>query len=97
MLTTIFLTNPDKSVDMIFADPPYNLSVAGFLTVKNGKPVACDKGKWDNRPLSKPLRNKIKVINSGNQIETQSKTFTAAAVFVRNNPKPLDSSCHIPV
>jgi site-specific DNA-methyltransferase (adenine-specific) len=38
---------PDKSIDMIFADPPYNLSGAGFLTVKNGKPVACDKGKWD--------------------------------------------------
>ncbi|GHU82940.1 methyltransferase [Spirochaetia bacterium] len=32
---------------MIFADPPYNLSGKGFLTVKNGKPVACDKGNWD--------------------------------------------------
>jgi hypothetical protein len=31
---------------MIFADPPYNLSGVGFLTVKNGKPAACDKGKW---------------------------------------------------
>ncbi|MDR0868038.1 MAG: site-specific DNA-methyltransferase [Planctomycetota bacterium] len=38
---------PDRSVDLIFADPPYNLSGAGFLTVQNGKPVACDKGKWD--------------------------------------------------
>ncbi|MDR2772475.1 MAG: site-specific DNA-methyltransferase [Elusimicrobiota bacterium] len=32
---------------MIFADPPYNLSGEKFLTVKNGKPVPCDKGKWD--------------------------------------------------
>ncbi|MHC6203661.1 DNA-methyltransferase [Breznakiellaceae bacterium SP9] len=32
---------------MIFADPPYNLSGKGFITVKNGKPVACDKGAWD--------------------------------------------------
>ena len=32
---------------MIFADPPYNLSGKGFLTVKSGKPVTCDKGQWD--------------------------------------------------
>ncbi|HCL57721.1 MAG TPA: site-specific DNA-methyltransferase [Spirochaetia bacterium] len=38
---------PDKSIDLIFADPPYNLSGAGFLTVKSGKPVVCDKGNWD--------------------------------------------------
>jgi len=38
---------PDSSVDMIFADPPYNLSGENFLTVKNGKPVACNKGEWD--------------------------------------------------
>lgn len=35
------------SVDLIFADPPYNLSHKKFLTVKSGKPVKCDKGKWD--------------------------------------------------
>jgi site-specific DNA-methyltransferase (adenine-specific) len=34
---------PDKSINMIFAGPPYNLSGAGFLTVKSEKPVACDK------------------------------------------------------
>jgi len=38
---------PRGSVNQIFADPPYNLSGANFLTVKNGKPVACDKGEWD--------------------------------------------------
>jgi len=38
---------PEKSVNQIFADPPYNLSGANFLTVKSGKPVACDKGEWD--------------------------------------------------
>ena len=32
---------------MIFADPPYNLSGKNFITVKNGKPVTCDKGQWD--------------------------------------------------
>lgn len=36
-----------ESVDLIFADPPYNLSGDTSLTVKNGKPVTCDKGEWD--------------------------------------------------
>lgn len=38
---------PDKSIDLIFADPPYNLSGPGYITVKSGKPVVCDKGQWD--------------------------------------------------
>ena len=37
---------PDGSIDMIFADPPYNLSNGGF-TVHAGKMVSVDKGKWD--------------------------------------------------
>lgn len=35
------------SIDMIFADPPYNLSGDKSLTVHSGKYVKCDKGKWD--------------------------------------------------
>ncbi len=38
---------PGNSIDLIFADPPYNLSGEGFQTVKSGKMVACDKGDWD--------------------------------------------------
>jgi site-specific DNA-methyltransferase (adenine-specific) len=37
---------PENSVDMIFADPPYNLSNDGF-TVHAGKRVSVNKGKWD--------------------------------------------------
>src|SRR3989338_11640011 len=37
----------EESVDLIFADPPYNLSGETSLTVKSGKPVTCDKGEWD--------------------------------------------------
>lgn len=37
---------PENSVDMIFADPPYNLSNGGF-TVHAGKRVSVNKGKWD--------------------------------------------------
>jgi len=36
-----------ESVDLIFADPPYNLSGNNHLTVKSGKPVTLDKGDWD--------------------------------------------------
>ena len=35
-----------ESVDMIFADPPYNLSNGGF-TVHAGKRVSVHKGDWD--------------------------------------------------
>ncbi|MFA6119692.1 MAG: site-specific DNA-methyltransferase [Parachlamydiales bacterium] len=37
---------PENSVDMIFADPPYNLSNGGF-TVHAGRMVSVHKGDWD--------------------------------------------------
>lgn len=37
---------PENSVDMIFADPPYNLSNGGF-TVHAGRRVSVHKGDWD--------------------------------------------------
>lgn len=37
---------PDNSIDMVFADPPYNLSNDGF-TCHAGKRVSVNKGKWD--------------------------------------------------
>jgi len=37
---------PENSVDMIFADPPYNLSNGG-TTVHAGRRVSVDKGSWD--------------------------------------------------
>src|SRR3569623_293372 len=40
-------TLPDKSVDMIFADPPYNLQLGGELfRPEGGKVAACDDD-WD--------------------------------------------------
>lgn len=43
----LFLNSlPENSVDMIFADPPYNLSNGGF-SVHAGKMVSVDKGDWD--------------------------------------------------
>ncbi len=37
---------PDNSVDLIFADPPYNLSNGGF-SMHAGKRVSVNKGDWD--------------------------------------------------
>lgn len=37
---------PDECVDMIFADPPYNLSNDGF-TCHAGRAVSVNKGEWD--------------------------------------------------
>src|SRR3989344_5799158 len=37
---------PADSIDMIFADPPYNLSNDGF-TVHAGRRVSVNKGAWD--------------------------------------------------
>jgi site-specific DNA-methyltransferase (adenine-specific) len=36
-----------KSVNLIFADPPYNLSSENYLTCKSGKIAKCNKGPWD--------------------------------------------------
>lgn len=44
---------PENSIDMIFADPPYNLSNDGF-TVHAGRRVSVNKGEWDvSRGLKK--------------------------------------------
>lgn len=37
---------PEDSIDMIFADPPYNLSNGGF-SVYTGRRVSVNKGEWD--------------------------------------------------
>ena len=36
----------EKSIDMIFADPPYFLSNGG-ISVHSGKQVSVNKAKWD--------------------------------------------------
>lgn len=43
---TILPKITDKSINMIFADPPYFLSNNG-LTVKNGAIQSVNKGEWD--------------------------------------------------
>ncbi|HNT71299.1 MAG TPA: hypothetical protein PKI83_06555, partial [Bacteroidales bacterium] len=36
-----------NSIDLIFADPPYNLSGENYQTCKSGKMSKCNKGDWD--------------------------------------------------
>ena len=43
---TLLSQLPENSIDMIFADPPYNLSNGGF-TVHAGRMVSVNKGDWD--------------------------------------------------
>ena len=45
-----------KSVDMIFADPPYFLS-SGGISCQSGKQASVDKGEWDH---SKSIEDKLK-------------------------------------
>lgn len=42
----IMKTLPERSVDMVFADPPYFLSNGG-VSIHSGKIVSVDKGEWD--------------------------------------------------
>jgi site-specific DNA-methyltransferase (adenine-specific) len=51
---------PEDSIDMIFADPPYNLSNGGF-TVHAGRRVSVNKGEWDkSRGFDEDLKFHIK-------------------------------------
>ena len=45
-----------KSIDMIFADPPYFLSGNG-ITCSSGKMVSVNKGKWDEKISIKEKHN----------------------------------------
>jgi len=45
-MLTVLEKITDLTIDMIFADPPYNLSNDGF-TCKGGRMVSVNKGDWD--------------------------------------------------
>lgn len=43
---SLLSTLPENCIDMVFADPPYNLSNGGF-SVHAGRRVSVNKGAWD--------------------------------------------------
>jgi len=50
---------PENSIDMIFADPPYNLSNWGF-SMHAGRMVSVNKGDWDkSKGFHKRLRTSL--------------------------------------
>lgn len=51
----------EKSINLIFADPPYNLSGENHLTCKSGRIAVCDKGPWDkNENINEFNKNWVK-------------------------------------
>jgi site-specific DNA-methyltransferase (adenine-specific) len=59
---------PDKCIDLIFADPPYNLSNGGF-TCHAGKRVSVNKGKWDkSRGIEEDFNFHYKWIEACNRV-----------------------------
>ena len=77
-----FLNNlPEKSVDMIFADPPYNLSNGGF-TCHAGKMVSVDKGKWDqSNGLDKDLEFHKEWINACKRVLKPEGTIWISGTY----------------
>lgn len=86
--------------DMIFADPPYFLSNDG-LTVKNGKIVSVNKGKWDsadsydyvnnfNRKWISAVRDKLKENGTIWICGTKHNIFSVGQILQELNFKILN-------
>jgi len=45
-----------ESINLIFADPPYNVSGKKHISVKSGKRVVLDKGPWDKFSIDEYTR-----------------------------------------
>lgn len=77
-----FLNNfPEESVDMIFADPPYNLSNGGF-TCHAGKMVSVNKGTWDeSRGLDEDLKFHIEWIKACRRVLKDSGTIWISGTY----------------
>lgn len=72
---------PEKSVDMVFADPPYNLSNDGF-TVHAGKRVSVNKGEWDkSEGPSKDFEFHLKWISACKRILKDNGTIWISGTY----------------
>ena len=72
---------PPNSIDMIFADPPYNLSNGGF-TCHAGKMVSVNKGKWDvSKGLDEDLKFHIEWIKACRRVLKPSGTIWVSGTY----------------
>jgi len=72
---------PENSVDMIFADPPYNLSNGGF-TVHAGKRVSVHKGDWDKSSgLKKDFEFHLKWIQACHRVLKPEGTIWISGTY----------------
>jgi len=72
---------PEDSIDMIFADPPYNLSNGGF-TVHAGKRVSVNKGKWDeSKGLKEDFEFHLKWIEACRRVLKPSGTMWVSGTY----------------
>jgi site-specific DNA-methyltransferase (adenine-specific) len=72
---------PENSIDMIFADPPYNLSNDGF-TVHAGKRVSVNKGSWDkSKGVSEDFDFHQKWINACKRILKPNGTIWISGTY----------------
>ena len=72
---------PENSIDMIFADPPYNLSNDGF-TVHAGKRVSVNKGSWDkSKGVSEDFEFHQKWINACKRILKPNGTIWISGTY----------------
>jgi len=71
----------DKSVDLVFADPPYFLSNGG-ISCKNGKMVSVNKAKWDvSKGLSKDFEFNFNWIKECNRILKKDGSIWISGTF----------------
>lgn len=72
---------PDSHFDMIFADPPYNLSNGGF-TVHAGRRVSVHKGDWDkSKGFSEDLNFHMKWIKECRRIMKPNGTIWISGTY----------------
>ncbi|MFA5030333.1 MAG: site-specific DNA-methyltransferase [Patescibacteria group bacterium] len=72
---------PENYFDMIFADPPYNLSNGGF-TVHAGKRVSVNKGEWDkSRGIDKDLEFHMKWIEACRRVLKPEGTIWISGTY----------------
>lgn len=72
---------PEESVDMIFADPPYNLSNDGY-TVHAGKRVSVNKGAWDkSKGIKEDFEFHFKWLESARRILKESGSIWVSGTY----------------